>query len=80
MAQLFTNDLAFTRVYPMKLKSQVHESLSAFIHEVGIPSSLHLDNAKELMQGKFKDLCKEFHTPCNYTEPYSPWQTEPRTL
>jgi IS30 family transposase len=58
----------------MKLKSQAHESLSAFIHEVGIPSSLHSDDAKELMQGKFKDLCKEFHIPCTYTEPYSPWQ------
>jgi IS30 family transposase len=74
MVQLFTNDLAFTRVYPMKLKSQAHESLSTFIHEVGIPSSLHSDDAKELMQGKFKDLCKEFNIPCTYTEPYSPWQ------
>jgi len=74
MAQIFTNDLAFTRVYPMKLKSQTHETLSAFIHEVGIPSSLHSDDAKELMHGKFKDLCKDFHIPCSYTEPYSPWQ------
>jgi hypothetical protein len=74
MAQLYTNDLAFTRVYPMKLKSQAHESLSAFIHEIGIPSSLHSDDAKELMQGKFKDLCKEFHIPCTNSEPHSPWQ------
>ena len=74
MAQIYTNDIAFTRVYPMKLKSQAHETLSAFIHEVGIPSSLNSDDAKELMHGKFKELCKEYHIPCTYTEPYSPWQ------
>jgi hypothetical protein len=74
MAQIYTNDLAFTRVYPMKLKLQAHESLATFIHEVGIPSSLHLDDAKELMQGKFKELCKQYHIPCTYTEPHSPWQ------
>jgi len=74
MAQIYTNDIAFTRVYPMRLKSQAHETLSAFIHEVGVPSSLHSDDAKELMEGKFKDLCKDFHIPCTYTEPYSPWQ------
>ena len=69
MAQIYTNDIAFTRVYPMRLKSQAHETLSAFIHEVGVPSSLHSDDAKELMEGKFKDLCKDFHIPCTYTEP-----------
>jgi len=47
MAHIYTNDIAFTRVYPMKLKSQAHETLSAFIHEVGIPSSLNSDDAKE---------------------------------
>jgi hypothetical protein len=74
MAQIYTNDLAFTRIYPMRLESQTHETLSSFIHEIGIPSSLHSDNAKELMQGRFKDLCKEYHIPCSYTEPHSPWQ------
>lgn len=58
----------------MQLKSQTHETLSSFIHEIGIPSSLHSDNAKELMQGRFKDLCKEYHILCSYTEPHSPWQ------
>jgi hypothetical protein len=74
MVQLYTNDLAFTKVYPMKLKLQMHKTLAAFIHEVGIPSSIHSDDAKELMMGKFKEICKDFHIPCTYTEPYSPWQ------
>jgi hypothetical protein len=66
--------MAISKVYPMKLRSQAHSTLSQFIHEVGIPSAILSDDALELMKGKFKDLCKEFHTPCNYTEPYSPWQ------
>ena len=74
MAQVYTNDQGYTRVYPMKLKSQAHETLSTFIHEVGIPSAIHSDDAPELMQGRFKELCKEFHIPCTYSEPYSPWQ------
>jgi len=74
MAQIYTNDHGDTKVYPMKLKSQTHETLSTFIHEVGIPSAIHLDDAKELVHGKFKELCKEYHIPCSYTEPFSPWQ------
>lgn len=36
----------------MQSKSEVSETLNAFIHEVGIPYELHSDNAKELMEGK----------------------------
>ena len=74
MAQVYTNDHGYSKVYPMKLKSQTHETLSTFIHEVGIPSAIHSDDAKEIMQGRFKELCKEYHIPCSYTEPFSPWQ------
>jgi len=74
MAQIYTNDLGYSKVYPMKLKSHAHQTLSSFIHDVRIPSIIHSDDAKELMQGKYKDLCKDFHIPCSYTEPFSPWQ------
>ncbi len=59
MAQLYVNDLGFTKVYPMKTKTETSVSLSAFIYEVGIPNPLHSDNAKELTHGKFKIICKE---------------------
>jgi hypothetical protein len=54
MAQLYINDLTFTKVYPMKTKSQTSETLSAFIHYVGIPTIIHSDDANELMHGKFR--------------------------
>ncbi len=74
MAQFYINDIGFTKVYPMKHKSDTYESLSTFIHDVGFPSALHSDNAKELQQGSFKTLCKECSIPTSYTVPFSPWQ------
>jgi hypothetical protein len=53
MAQLYINDLTFSKVYPMKVKSQTAETLSTFIHDVGIPNIIHSDDANELMHGKF---------------------------
>jgi len=74
MAQLYVNDLSFMKVYSMKQKSEAVDTLSKFIHDVGIPHAIHSDDAPELMQGKFKQLCKDYHIQTSYTEPYSPWQ------
>jgi len=74
MAQLYTNDIHFMKVYPMTSKSETSESLLSLIHHVGIPSSLHSDYAKEIREGKFNKLCQEYHIPLTTTEPYSPWQ------
>jgi hypothetical protein len=74
MAQIYTNDLTFTKVYPMELRSSTGDTLQSFIHDVSIPHSLHSDNAPELLHGKFKRLCKDYGINNTYTEPYSPWQ------
>jgi len=73
-AQLYTNDIGFMKVYPMQNKSETHETLNAFIHEVGIPYELHSDDAKELMEGKFKQICRDYGIKTTYSEPHSPWQ------
>jgi hypothetical protein len=74
MAQLYINDLSFTKVYPMKAKSEAADTLRKFIQDVGIPHALHSDDAPELMYGKFKQTCKEYGIGATYTKPYSPWQ------
>ena len=43
-AQLYTNRVGFTKLYPLITESKAHESLTTFIHEVGIPHELHSDN------------------------------------
>jgi hypothetical protein len=74
IAQIFTNDIHFTKVYPMASKGDTSDALLSFIHHVGIPSSIHSDDAKEITKGKFKKLCQDYHIPITTTEPYSPWQ------
>jgi hypothetical protein len=73
-AQLYTNDIGFMKVYPMHSKAETFEMLNMFIHEVGIASELHLDDAKELMEGQFKKICKDYGIKTTYSEPHSPWQ------
>jgi hypothetical protein len=52
MGQMYTNDVNFTKFYPMKKKSEAPDSLILFMQDIGIPSELHSDDAKELTQGK----------------------------
>jgi len=72
--QLFGNDIGFTQVYPMRLKSEAHLSLKSFVHNVGIPHILHSDNAKELSQGEWRKVCNDFSIHTKNTEPHSPWK------
>ncbi len=72
--QLFCNDFGFNMVYPMRTKSEAPNALRCFIQDVGIPQTLHNDNAKELRQGNWKEICNEFMIATMYTEPHSPWQ------
>jgi len=58
----------------MRLKSETPNALKCFIRDVGIPQTIHSDNAKELMQGEWKKICNEFMITTTYTEPHSPWQ------
>jgi hypothetical protein len=52
----------------------VADTLASFIHQVGIPNTIHSDDAKEITKGKFQKLCSEYEIPSTTTEPYSPWQ------
>jgi len=58
--------------YPMQLKSKAPIALKNFIKDVGIPQTVHSDNAKELMQGEWKRTCNDFMIPTTFTEPHSP--------
>ncbi|MGH3053527.1 MAG: hypothetical protein ACRDL7_00940, partial [Gaiellaceae bacterium] len=72
--QVFVNDLEFVRFIPMQSKSDAGNALSEFIQDVGIPQSLHTDNAKEETMGKWKEVRLNCQLRQTETEPYSPWQ------
>lgn len=74
MGQMYTNDIHFSKFYPMQRKSQAPDTLINFMQEIGIPSDLHSDDAKELFQGRMKELMWKFWIKGSQSEPYSPWQ------
>jgi hypothetical protein len=74
MAQLFINDIKYLRIMPMRKKSEAGSALLELIQDIGIPSVIHTDGAKELTQGKWKNICDDFGIKQTITEPYSPWQ------
>ena len=73
-AQIYSNRIGYTKIYPMVQKSQAHESLSTFIHEVGIPHEIHCDEAQELIQGEMKKKMIKYEIYNTWAESYSPWQ------
>jgi len=74
VAQIFVNDLGFTRLTPMKTKSEAGHALLKFIQDIGIPSSLHTDNAKEMTSGQWDTVRKDHQIKQTVTEPFSPFQ------
>ena len=74
MGQMYTNDVHFSKFFPMKRKAEAPDTLMAFMQDVGIPSALHSDDAKELTEGKMSQIMKEFWIKPSNSEPYSPWQ------
>lgn len=61
MGQMFLNDLHFSKCYPMQQRSQASDTLLYFMQEIGIPSELHCDDAKELVEG----MMSSNHQKCN---------------
>jgi ABC-type iron transport system FetAB ATPase subunit len=72
-AQVFVNDVNFTRIYTMKRKGEAGNALLEFIRDVSIPSTLHTDNAKELTGGEWKKVASDHQIMQTLAEPYSPW-------
>jgi hypothetical protein len=74
MGQIFVNDVGYTHLTPMKLKSEAGLALLEFIPDVGIPSALHTDDVKEQTMGKWREVCLTHDIKQTLTEPYSPFQ------
>jgi len=51
MVQIYANDINFTRLFPMRSKGEVGDTLLDFVRDVGIPSEIVSDYAKQNMGG-----------------------------
>ena len=73
-AQVFGSRNGWSRVYPMKVKSDAHEGLSKLFQREGVPPVMIADNSKEQTQGEFRRKLKEADCRLKQIEPYSQWQ------
>jgi len=73
-AQLFVSEFGYLKFCPQKRKSEAPYSLQELIRDVGIPSHMHTDGAKEMTMGDWKRTCQEAGIKMTHTENRSPWQ------
>jgi len=57
--QFFATDFGFNKFVPMASKSEAGYALQEVIREIGIPNQIHTDGAKELTQGRWRDICRD---------------------
>ncbi len=74
MGQVYTNEIGFIKFIPMQHKSDASDTLIEFMQDVGIPTELHSDNAKVLIQGCMGQIVRKAWIKASQSEPYSPWQ------
>ena len=69
------NNLGFSHIVPMKLKSQAGNALTKFFEDKGVPTVMHTDGAKEFTQGCWQEILSQHGgIKQTFAEPYSPWQ------
>ena len=56
----------------MVQKSDAPKTLDYFLHNVGVPTILHTDGAKELTKGEWERKCNKSSIIQTTTEPHSP--------
>ena len=72
--QLFSNRGNYVSCYPMAAKSDAHQTLDRFIHDVGVPSEIMTDGAKELTTTNWGKTCRKHKIRQFTTEPHTPRQ------
>jgi hypothetical protein len=73
-SEMYATDFGWSRNFPMKKVSDVHETLDLFLHRYGLPKELVSDGAQAYIGGEFKRKAREAGCFCKLTDPYSPWQ------
>jgi hypothetical protein len=68
-SQIWTNGLGFDHFHPLEAKPDVHQSLSWFIKDVGIPNLVISDDPNAQVAGEFGKIASIHHIKL-----YSPWQ------
>jgi hypothetical protein len=71
-SEIYATDFGWSRNFPMRKESDVHETLKLFLTRFGIPEALISDGARALIAGRFKQAAREAGCHLKLTDPYSP--------
>ena len=70
---IVVNNLGFSHNVPVESKSQVGNALTEFFEDKGGPTIVHMDSAKEFMQGYWQDILSQHGgIKQTFAKPYSP--------
>jgi hypothetical protein len=72
-SQIWTNGLGFDHFHPLEAKRDVHQSLTRFIQDVGIPNLVISDDSNAQVAGEFGKIASLHHIKRMITMLYSPW-------
>lgn len=72
-AQIYATNFGWGRAFPMKHKSDAHETLSLLFSRDGVPPEMVLDGSKEQTLGQFAKKLREACCHKRQIEPHSPW-------
>jgi transposase InsO family protein len=73
---MYATDFGWSRNFPIKKESDVHETLDIFLSRYGIPEALISDGARAYTGGRFRQKARDAGCFCKLTDPYSPWQND----
>jgi hypothetical protein len=71
-SQIWTNSLGFD--HPLEAKRDMHQSLTQFIQDVGIPNLVISDDSNAQVAGEFGKIASLHHIKRMIMMPYSPWR------
>jgi len=72
-AQVYCTADGWTRAFPIKKRSEAHETLSLLFKRDGVPNVMVMDGALEQTHSEFRRKCREAGTTVRQTEPYTPF-------
>jgi hypothetical protein len=75
-SRVWTNGLGFDQLHPLEAKRDVHQSLTWFIKDVGMPNLVILDDSNTQVAGEFDEIASLHHIKRMMMMPYSPWQNQ----
>jgi hypothetical protein len=77
--QVYSTSFGWTRIHPMRQKSEAHNTLDLLFKRDGVPPEMVVDGSKEQTLGDFARKCREASCYLKQTEPYSPWMNNAET-